>query len=193
MLWLVARATFVIISAVFYCLLALPAPLYRATARLIPQPAPITLPRADITQELDLLAYADPGGAAFERMTHAPIYEINSLQDHRFSFNQTGTTIVVINKARLPTVELRTLAISHELYHAAHRFALEDLVFPEESQAHLHTQRTAAALHVRPPTEEGDTLMIYAPTALLVLVFLSSAFLWFTRPTAAEMRRLIYK
>jgi hypothetical protein len=43
------------------------------------------------------------------------------------------------------------------------------------------------------PTEKGDTFMIYAPTVFFAVAFFSSVVLWFTRPTVAEYRRLVYK
>ncbi len=192
-IWLRCAAFLVVLPGIGYCLLALPAHLSRFTASHFRQHAAMNLPRPDLTREMDLLAKADPFCTAFERATHAPIYVIDTLRDTRYSYNVTGTTSVVINKARLPSVELRTLAISHELYHAAHRFHLYDLVFPEESQAHLHTRRTAAALHVHAPTEEDDTVIIFAPTVLLALAFLSAIALWLTHPTFAEYRRVVYK
>jgi hypothetical protein len=191
--WVCSAASLVILPVILYCLLALPAPLYRLAAWQGSQLPAINLPQPDLSRELELLAVADPYCAAFETKTHAPIYEIDTLKDARYSYDFTGTTSIVINKARLPTVELRTLAISHELFHASHHFVLVDLVFPEESQAHRHTQRVAAALHVHPPTEAGDRVIIYAPTVFLVVALMSSVVLWLTRPTVAEYRRLVYK
>lgn len=190
--WSLATLVLGVLPLAVYLILVLDLPYNRLKASLSPpQPSPVA-PLAHIPRALELLQAADPGEAAFAAERNVSIYEVKNPNLPQFAYNPTGTLAVVLNSARLTTPELTAAALSHELFHASHRFGLKDLWLPEETQAFRHTLRTTARLGISiPAVEQYAGLLYIAPIALCVFL-ISLVPLWITRPRIEDLKALYF-
>ena len=130
-----------------------------------------------------LLAQGDPRGYAYlttHKVTVALVpgkllaaCEHTAPDFQNFSANPVGTSIILLNRDRLPTDADKAAALSHELVHvrygegrepAAHRSLLSQLWLSEEGEAHrrgLETKETLGAQGL-PSRIQEDLNYIYA-------------------------------
>jgi len=164
-----------VILFIAYAIFGLNDPYYRAKAIFCPPTLPADAVHANIPQEMVQLDKMDHAASEFARSGHSDIYEVNTLDFPENSVHYPGTAIIVLNRARLSTVELRALALSHELYHAAHHFSLSDLFITEEYKAHLHISKLASAYGIPLPANNmADLATQFAPTIFLLLSALAA-------------------
>ena len=98
------------------------------------------------------------------------------------SNNQAGTAAIFLDQDRLPSPELRAVAIAHELVHAEHghrdtpqgRHRFLHLFITEEGEAHLADQEAAIRLHTKPL----DSPLIAAVLYIGTLPLLYGWFIW---------------
>jgi len=130
-----------------------------------PSHAPGYAIRADMATEILRLNTIDSAAAQFAREGIIDLYEVNTLDIQSNSMQFPGTPEIVINTARLKTTDARALALSHELFHAAHHFSLLDLFVTEEFLAHWHTSRIAASYNIPLPANNiTDLIFQFLPT-----------------------------
>lgn len=92
------------------------------------------------------------------------------------SNNQTATDAIFLNRDRLPSPELRAIAIAHELIHAEHghpdtaqgRHSLRHLLITEEGEAHLADQEAAIRLHTKSLDSPLEAFLFYIGTLPLL-------------------------
>lgn len=190
--WSFAALLCGVLPLAVYLILILDLPYSRLRAALDPPALPSGVQTARLGRAVELLRAADPGEAGYADRRHVAFYEVDDANLIPFAYNVTGTGIVVLNRARLTSPELTAAALSHELFHASHRFGLMDLWLPEETQAYRHTLATTAKLGISIPAVEQYAALLYIAPLSLCVFLVSLVVLWWTRPRLDDLKAFYF-
>lgn len=147
-----------------------------------------------LTEELKLLAQADPQAAAYFHTAGVTVTPLDGATSTRCfgkknSNNPVGTKAIFLNTDRLKTPGSRAVALSHELVHVEHgdpttvmsrHSRLRHLWMTEEGEAHLHGLQTARRLQtplMYPAWQEYITWIYLLPISYAVFLLTAVLFI----------------